>query len=261
VLPVQVLRISSTVVTGLPFELTVETGRRIADAVTAATADASTGDGAVDRVIVSSVANEYAGYVTTAEEYAEQTYEGGHTLYGPTTQPFLAAHAAALARATVAATGPVHEALPVRAFDLRIRRRLPTPAPIDGGPAGGGPTTGVVRRAAGPATFTDPTRDLHGCWCFEWFDVEPAALAWHEPMARVQHRLADGTWRPVRREGRRVDDQGWSLQITSLGVDRAAGAHRYVVRWWDPELRGDRAYRFVLLANNGRPELTSAPFT
>jgi neutral ceramidase len=30
-------------------------------------------------------ANEYAGYVTTREEYATQQYEGGHTLYGPWT--------------------------------------------------------------------------------------------------------------------------------------------------------------------------------
>ena len=46
---------------------------------------------------MSSVANEYSGYVATPEEYALQYYEGGHTLYGPKTLPFLAGHAARLA--------------------------------------------------------------------------------------------------------------------------------------------------------------------
>ena len=43
-----------------------------------------------------------------AEEYARQHYEGGHTLFGPRTQPFLTAHAARLARA-VAHDGYVSE--------------------------------------------------------------------------------------------------------------------------------------------------------
>ena len=50
------------------------------------------------RAIVSSVANGYCGYCTTAEEYELQYYEGGHNLHGPTTQAWLAAQSARLAR-------------------------------------------------------------------------------------------------------------------------------------------------------------------
>ena len=88
VIPIQVLRIGAHTIVGLPFEVTIEAGRRIAAAATA---------NPDEHVIVSSVANEYTGYVTTPEEYARQYYEGGHTIFGPNTLAFLAAHAARLA--------------------------------------------------------------------------------------------------------------------------------------------------------------------
>ena len=89
VLSLQVLRIGDHAILGAPFEITVETGRRIAETVE------GTGIGAP---IVSSVANGYCGYCTTAEEYELQYYEGGHNLHGPTTQAWLAAQSARLAR-------------------------------------------------------------------------------------------------------------------------------------------------------------------
>ena len=39
----------------------------------------------VTQVAVSNYTNGYSGYVTTAEEYAAQHYEGAATLYGPNT--------------------------------------------------------------------------------------------------------------------------------------------------------------------------------
>ena len=63
-----------TIVT-VPGEPTTEVGRRIAKHVmsTAQTAD----------VVVAAHGDDYVGYVTTAEEYGEQDYEGSSTLYGP----------------------------------------------------------------------------------------------------------------------------------------------------------------------------------
>src|SRR5207237_5164826 len=80
VLPVQVLRIGPTVVVGLPWEVTVESGRRVEAAVHDAIRAVADG---VERVAVSSLANEQFCYLTTPEEYALQRYEGGNTLYGP----------------------------------------------------------------------------------------------------------------------------------------------------------------------------------
>ncbi|MGI8755394.1 MAG: neutral/alkaline non-lysosomal ceramidase N-terminal domain-containing protein, partial [Acidimicrobiales bacterium] len=129
VLAVQAFRIGGAVLVGLPFEITVESGRRIGAAVAGALAH-----GAVDEVIVSSVANEYWGYVATAEEYGRQYYEGGHTLYGPNTERFLSAHAARLASDTVGA-GLFADTLAERSWDLATHRYLAmVPTGVVGGP-------------------------------------------------------------------------------------------------------------------------------
>ena len=252
VLPVQVVRVGGVAVVGLPFELTVETGRRIEAAV----ADRLAGHG-VGGVVVTSVTNEYAGYCTTPEEYAEQRYEGGHTLYGPATQPFATAHAARLAAETVR-DGVVCDLVPDRPFDLHHHRYLPT---------AGGPT--VERAVDRPATFTDATGTSDPVWQQCWRDVGPGRLDWHEPLVRVEMADGpDGAWVPAVAHGRRVDDGGCDVEVVHLGAgggrDRAGGGgdrgHRYAVRWWDPGFRAGRRHRFVLATNAGRPEVAGEPF-
>ena len=246
ILPVQVLRIGTTALVGLPFELTVETGCRIEAAVAGAIAATGAPGPAIDRVIVSSVANEYSGYATTPEEYELQHYEGAHTLYGPATQPFLTAHAAALAADAVAG-GTVQDVVAERRFDLKARRHLPGAVPGDR----------TERQVPGPARFVDPTRSTDGYWELEWLDVAPGNLHWHEPLVQVESSDGDG-WALATHDGRPLDDRGWDLQVTHLGG--GADGHRYAARWWDPTFQGGRSYRFVLLANAGRPEVTSEAF-
>ena len=249
VLPVQVLRLGDTALVGLPFELTVETGRRIAAAV----AD-QTGAHGVGKVVVSSVANEYAGYCATAEEYGLQHYEGGHTLYGPLTQPFLSAHAAQLAGETLR-TGFVSDVLAERRFDLAHHRYLPA---TDG--------RSVERTTLGPATFTDATARTDPCWEQRWRDVAPGNLRWHDPLVRVESADGDGgpdgnesTWQPARTDdGRPVDDQGCDIEVVHLGDDRRG--HLYAARWWSPVFRSYRRHRFVLLANASQPRVVGEPF-
>jgi neutral ceramidase len=252
VLPLHVLRIGPVALVGLPFELTVETGRRIGSAVLAAAGVRASG---VGRVIVTSVANDYAGYCTTPEEYALQHYEGAHTLYGPQTQPFVTWHLAALASATVR-EAVVSDFVPGRRFDLRQRRYLPAPV-------GAGSAAAVERRMAGPARFVDATARDDPYWEQEWLDVAPGGLRWHEPLVRVEASDGpDGVWRPV------LDDQTCAIGVVHLGAtdgDRSAGSagrarHRYALRWWDPAFHRDRRHRFVLLANAGRPQVASEGF-
>ncbi len=224
VLPVQLLRIGRITVVGLPFEITVESGRRIAAAV------------GLPDTIVSSVANEYSGYVTTPEEYARQYYEGGHTIYGPKTLPFLAAHAARLAR-EVASNGQVSEPVAERTFDVKVHRYLPS-------------ATGarVERRFLGDARFVDPTKTEDGYWQIEWRDAPPGDLRWHEPLVQV-----------VDEAGALVADDAYgAIDVRYLGV--VNGEHRYRARWFDPMRHADRRHRFVLCANGRQPELVSAAF-
>lgn len=248
---VQVFRIDGSVWVGLPFEVTVESGRRIAAAVD----EALGGEGASSRrdVVVCSLVNEYWGYVATEEEYGRQYYEGGHTIYGPRTERFLSAQAARLAGETLG-RGVFQDARD-RVWDLRSRRYLARP------PTGAVPD----RRFSGPARFVDPTERDDAVWEQTWSDVAPGGLKWHEPLVRVEQSDDGGaTWKPAARGWKRADDQGWALEVTHLGAADAGqgggGSHRYRVRWHDPDHRMGRLHRFVLLENNGRPQLTGEPF-
>jgi neutral ceramidase len=77
VLPIQILRIGSLAIVGLPVEPTTVSGRRLRAAVAQALARAG-----VDRVVINAYANAYASYVATFEEYQAQLYEGASTLFG-----------------------------------------------------------------------------------------------------------------------------------------------------------------------------------
>ncbi len=240
-LPIQVLRIGDHLVVGLPFELTVETGRRISAAVRRAVASSP-----IRTVVVSSVANEYCGYVATPEEYRLQHYEGGHTLYGPRSQPFLTAHAARLA-GEVARSGRVRDVGPRRAFSLAVHRYLPVPR-----------SSGAARRMTGSPRFVDATSRSDPYWELEWVDDAPAMLHWHEPLVRVEVEETEGVWVPAQHRGRAVDDEGCDIEVRYRGD--ADGLHRYQARWWDPAFHSARRHRFVLLANAARPEVASEPF-
>ena len=242
VLPVQTLRLGEVVLVGLPFEVTVESGRRIADAVSSRI-EGSTG---IDRVVVSSVANEYMGYVATAEEYELQWYEGGHTLYGPSTQAFLAAHAAELT-AEMLAKGRVAEVLAERTWNLRVERYLPAPQ-----------HTAPRRLVTEPPRFVDPTPDRDGCWEMVWRDAAPGDLHWHETLVRIEQSDDGGPWVPAMSRGRAVDDSGWAIEVSHIGSD--AVGHHYRARWFNPAFRTGRRHRFVLVANAGRPETAGPAF-
>lgn len=74
VLPVQIVWLGGLVLGVVPFEPTTVAGRRLR-----AHLRASTG---AERVVMTSYANGYGGYLTTPEEYRVQHYEGAATYYG-----------------------------------------------------------------------------------------------------------------------------------------------------------------------------------
>lgn len=78
--PVQLLRIGSLAIVGVPGEPTTMSGRRLELTVKEQLA----GSG-VETVVVAGLANSYTGYIATGEEYAAQHYEGASTEFGPNT--------------------------------------------------------------------------------------------------------------------------------------------------------------------------------
>lgn len=256
VLSVHVLRLGEAMLVGLPFEITTETGRRVAAAVNGAV-----GGQGIDRVVVCSVVNEYSGYVTTPEEYRRQFYEGGHTIYGPNTQPFLTAHAAKLA-GSVVRDKAVHGALPARHYKLHLGHYFAR-VPGAQGSAGAGAVVADdahARTAPSAAHFVDPDAKHDGYWETTWTDVAPGALAWHEPMVRVEAATDGGAWTTAIADGRAVDDQSWMIEVRHLPPHPGDARHHYVARWWNPSFAADRRHRFVLCANAGLPECIGEPF-
>jgi len=229
VIPVHLLRLGHAAVVGLPFETTVEAGRRIGAAVLESALD-------VDTAFVSSLVDDHTDYLTTPEEYTAQYYEGASVLFGPRQQEWVAAQARRLADDLVDGVGSVPRA---RSFDFGAHRYLAEP-------------TGVATsRLFAGTRFVEATSAEDAFWEQSWSDVGPGDLAWHQPLVRVEAQLADG-WRTV------ADDEGWHLGVTYLG--RRSGRHGYAARWYAPPLGRPGKHRFVLEANGAQPELAGPEF-
>lgn len=80
VLPLQLVTVGSLALVAVPFEVTTMAGRRLRQTVLERLAPMG-----VTEVVIAGLANDYAGYVATREEYARQAYEGASTHFGPWT--------------------------------------------------------------------------------------------------------------------------------------------------------------------------------
>jgi len=77
VLPLTVLRLGDRLVITIPGEMTVNMAGRVRAAVQQALAPLP-----IQRVVIDGLTNEYMQYFTTPQEYEQQHYEGGSTLWG-----------------------------------------------------------------------------------------------------------------------------------------------------------------------------------
>lgn len=80
ILPFQFIVIGPIAIVAVPGEITTTSAKRLKAAITKQLEKHP-----IKRVIISSYSNEFMGYITTPEEYATQSYEAGHTIYGHST--------------------------------------------------------------------------------------------------------------------------------------------------------------------------------
>jgi hypothetical protein len=223
--PLMVVRLGDRAIATIPGEMTVEMGRRTRAAVRAAF-----GSNGVRSVALAGYANEFLHYFVTPEEYDQQHYEGGSTLYGKYSSNLIRDDLATLAGDIARRTGPP---APV-SFDAR-NGLLPDFTPYPDGSAKG-------TAAAQPRNVQRLRRAT-----FAWQGGE---RGFDRPLDRrfvAVQRKAGKRWRAV------TDDLG--LQI----LWRVDDAGRYTTEWQVPLSARLGRYRFVVTARRYR--LASKPFT
>jgi hypothetical protein len=223
--PMMALKIGDRMIVSIPGEMTVTMGQRVRKAVMDATAGAG-----VSRVVIAGLANEYLSYFTTPEEYEQQHYEGGSTLYGRYSSNLLMAMAADLSH--------------------RLVSGQPAPAPYAYDPTHGlSPDAPVFPPGATSATASaqPQTTPRLGHAVFKW-NGGPRGLdrPLDAPFVTVRRRVGD-QWQTV------TDDLG--LQILWGADDQGA----YQASWEVPRDALPGTYELLVTAN--RYQLESAPFS
>ncbi len=144
ILPFQMFRIGNLAILGIPWEVTTMSARRLQKSLFDILAPAG-----VDTIIIASLVNEFAHYLTTREEYASQQYEGGSNIYGPWTLAAVQQESRKLARTLVDGTpAPIG---PAYRDKIPLLRRTPyIPSDLPGIGRGFGDTVSEAPETAAP---------------------------------------------------------------------------------------------------------------
>jgi neutral ceramidase len=239
----QLIRVNDTVILPLPFEVTAESGRRMAARVKLEFERA--GDNRVAHVWVAGNANGYFGYTTTPEEYSRQNYEGGHTLYGQYSTPYLTAQLGLLTRDFLA-RGRVQELMPGWEYRLQTNSFYPKDRAA----------TGSRRVLRQPAPMQARTAGDEDYIAFRWQDVDASEICYHQPLCRVEVKTND-QWVLLSAQGVPIHDDGYDLEVRYLG-HIGSGMGQYELRWYNPVPGGE--YRFRIEPRGNHPALVSRAF-
>jgi len=238
----QLIKINDTVVMPLPFEVTTEAGRRIAKSVSDEFSQAKND---IKHAWIAGNANGYFGYTTTPEEYALQNYEGGSTLYGQYSTPYLSAQLGKLAK-DFNQQDEVIELLPKWEYDLKVNQFFPEAIS----------STGKRTILEQPHPHTAEEANEEDYIELEWLDVGASEIELHKPLVKVE-TLVNGEWKLMMNGLEFINDDGYDVEIR-LEDEEDQGMAEYTVRWYNPVANGE--YRFVIAARKGQERLSSQSF-
>ncbi len=216
--PVQLLRIGQLYLIGIPAEVTIVAGLRLRRTV-AQIVGAELRD-----VLVAGYSNGYLHYVTTPEEYDEQRYEGGSTLFGRWELPALQQVVAELATAMRDGRPAPQGQRPAEPPRRRRSRRRAKPDALAGDQRFGdvleAPLPAYQPGTTVSAVFAGayPNNDLHRGGTY----------------VRVEHQTGGG-WSTV------ADDSDWSTTFRWRRAGRRGSA--ITVTWAIPEDTAAGQYR------------------
>ncbi|XDD51871.1 neutral/alkaline non-lysosomal ceramidase N-terminal domain-containing protein [Leptospira sp. WS92.C1] len=244
----QSARIGDTALLAVPFEVTNESGRRFSKAALDAEKQRTNkSKEPITQTSVLSCTNGYFGYSTTPEEYTKQNYEGGHTIYGPGTQPFLQAHLADLVKQMPAEGGK--ESFPESwEFQLDTKHYMPEKLEAKGN-----------RELKEAPRLVLAAENLEKHWIFRYKDVNPSQIQFHQPLLSIQYKEDQGEWKTLFQDAKPVNDSGTELDVRFQG-ESLDGMAIYEVRWFNPEFHSKRKYRFAVTPRGKEKEFFSPEF-
>jgi len=239
----QQIKIDDMLILPMPFEVTTEAGRRISQSVNSIYARNNSEQ--LKYVWIASNANGYLGYTTTPEEYARQNYEGGHTLYGRYTTPYLTEQQMRLALDHIR-KGTTEELLPKWDYDVNTNQFYPKPEV----------SFGKRRSFMAPDFQQTSGENQEDYISFKWIDVGPSEIKLHQPLMRVENKI-DNKWQPLFIDSRPVSDEGYDLEIRFIKtVDKNMAL--YEGRWYNP--RPGSFYRFTVAPRKDHARISSKAF-
>ncbi len=221
-----VYRLGDVLMGSVPVEPTTEVGALIRETLLVSAPDG------VERALAISLANGYASYVASAEEYEAQHYEGGSTLYGPNTAEMIAYELGQLA-ASLSSGSPTVSVNTAQAFHAESPSHFWAPRPI-------------------PAEF--PREVLDGVCSAEevrirWADLRPGTLVPADaPIVQIERESA-GQWEFL------ADDANPEVQVQA--VEESGAGYLWEARWV-PRSVPTGGYRLRLLSRQGLPEVVGS---
>lgn len=241
---IQVVQINDLVIVPLPWEVTLESGNQIRNAVADTLPE---GDWIIE---ISSLANGYFGYAVTPAEYQFQHYEGGHTLYGPHTLDFLTHQSAQLSR-DLLSNGDINDIPAASPFNLVSQQYWPQAAN----------TTAAHRQQELAPEYVAATEQDESYWRLRYRDVLPAALDLHQPLISIEEisngASADADVSETESTQVIATDEGTDLQIILLSEHDVDA--RYEIRWYNPTTN-TLSHRFRIAPRAGLPAFHSTLF-
>lgn len=238
----QVIQVHDAILLAVPWEVTFELGKRISSYAHEQGIEA--GLSKDNRCIVVSCSNGLCAYVTTEEEYSLQYYEGGFNLYGPNTGKFIKFNMGDLVK--VMAENGTDSDLPdkwefnqLRAADFYPKEK---------------PHKGKREIYQAPGFHQGEFRE-EPYWSFEWVDVPPNLINFHQDLVSIEVMNDNKTWDPLVIDGKAVDDNGSNISIHYLKKiskkskekeKRIKNMGLYQAKWYNPPGKDGKCYRFVI---------------
>jgi len=208
--PIQLVRIGQLVLVALAQEVTIVAGLRLRRAV------AEVLEVPLEWVLIQGYANDYAGYITTPEEYDEQRYEGGHTMFGRWQLP------AYLQEVSRVAVDLRADRLTVSAAPPSGREQRPAPADEPDAAArcsGVSRQPGAMVRAGEVADAEFLGDDPRGPARAAYLLVQRETVGGWETVATDADWATTVSWR-------QDDARGWVTRVTWRIPSDASGVHR-----------------------------------